>query len=275
MESRHRGAECGKQVFFPCGTGARHPKCASNLEARRPHNLEPTRALALLVCLDRSTGNEGRSSTSGDRRHPRGWPGLCSKAPAPVPAPATARRVGFLKNTTLERHGDNDAGSEEGGQELEVLTGCVLGARVAVPRRRMSIELLSEERYSRVRGRTREPLTLKRLAGRSTFCSLLGLRVAFGAGSSRWLGRAGAGKVMVGPLLANQRMNISPPALPPPSCVMDEKTFECEGNGPQIRLTMVSISSTRLRQRQGASAGWFLTASPTMYTDAFYRISDR
>lgn len=67
------GAECGKQVFFPCGTGARHPKCASNLEARRPHNLEPVRPFARsagLPPVERPTrSSKQHLGATGDRRH--------------------------------------------------------------------------------------------------------------------------------------------------------------------------------------------------------------
>lgn len=69
------GAECGKQVFFSCGTGARHPNArAIWRRVGRTTWSQPGHSLALLVCLPSSDRREAAGSghlrTTGDGRHP-------------------------------------------------------------------------------------------------------------------------------------------------------------------------------------------------------------
>lgn len=69
------GAECGKQVFFSCGTGARHPNArAIWRRVGRTTWSQPSHSLALLVCLPSSDRREAAGSghlrTTGDGRHP-------------------------------------------------------------------------------------------------------------------------------------------------------------------------------------------------------------
>lgn len=65
------GAECGKQGFFFLRHRGEAPKCASNLEARRPHNLEPARPFARsagLPPVERPTRSSGQRAPQDDRR---------------------------------------------------------------------------------------------------------------------------------------------------------------------------------------------------------------
>lgn len=167
------GAECGKQVFFSCGTGARHPNArAIWRRVGRTTWSQRGHSLALLVCLPSSDRREAAGSghlrTMGDT--PRGWPGSCSAAArAPAP-PATARRLVHASACREARREDarasrmRELGPESKRQEKKGTYG--LGARGWGRSRSRRLKNTQSE------GPAREPLTVqapRRLARASTF----------------------------------------------------------------------------------------------------------